>query len=149
MDLHAGRSERSRRLPDRRAAQPETPSERFARVELAVGEAGAEVEAALARGDYSRAMPLLESLAAQGNPVAQFKLGSLHSLGQGMPVDQQQAATWFEQASQAGHHEATVTLANMYLSGLGVPRDESRAMELFERAAKIAEQQEIEDEDCD
>jgi TPR repeat protein len=77
----------------------------------------AEVEAALARGDYSRAMPLLESLAAQGNPVAQFKLGSLHSLGQGMPV--------------------------------GVPRDESRAMELFERAAKIAEQQEIEDEDCD
>ena len=37
----------------------------------------------------------------------------------------------------------------MYLSGLGVPRDESRAMELFERAAKIAEQQEIEDEDCD
>lgn len=109
----------------------------------------AEVEAALARGDYSRAVPLLETLAAQGNPTAQFQLGQLHSLGRGMPVDQQQAATWFEKASQAGHHEATVTLANMYLSGHGVPRDEGRAVELFERAAEIAEQQAIEEEECE
>ena len=108
----------------------------------------AEAEAALAREDYAVAVPLLEALAAKGDAAAQFRLGSLHSLGQGMPVDQRQAAAWFEKASAGGHHEATVTLANMYLSGLGVPRDESRALELFERAAEIAAQQEIEEEEC-
>lgn len=119
---------------------------------LAVPAAGAtamaEAEAALAREDYAVAVPLLEALAAKGDAGAQFRLGSLHSLGQGMPVDQRQAAAWFEKASAGGHHEATVTLANMYLSGLGVPRDESRALELFERAAEIAAQQEIEEEEC-
>ncbi len=119
---------------------------------LALSAAGAasmaEVEAALARGDYNEAVPRLEALAAQGNPAAQFRLGSLHSLGQGMPVDHRQAAVWFEKASAGGHHEATVTLANMHLSGLGVPRDETRALELFERAAEIAARQEIEEEEC-
>lgn len=108
----------------------------------------ADAEAALARGDHQRAVPLLETLAAQGDRAAQFRLGTLHSLGQGLPIDHRQAAAWFARASEAGHHEATVTLANMYLSGLGVPRDEARAMALFERAGAIAEAQAIEDEEC-
>ncbi len=108
----------------------------------------AEVETLLADGDHARAAALLEPLAAGGSPTAQFQLGTLHSLGRGMPVDHARAAAWFAKASASGHHEATVTLANMYLSGLGVERDEARAVALFERAAEIAEQQEIEDEEC-
>lgn len=100
-------------------------------------------------GNYAHAGQLLLPLAEDGSAEAQFRLGTLHSLGQGMPVDQEVAARWFEQAAKQGHHEATVTLANMYLSGLGVPRDEAAALAWFERAAAIAEAEEIEEEECD
>ncbi len=109
----------------------------------------AEAVATLENGDYARAATLLEPLARDGNSVAQFRLGSLHSLGQGVPADQRLAAAWFEKASAGGHHEATVTLANMYLSGLGVPRDEHRALALFEQAAEIAALQEIDEDSCE
>jgi TPR repeat protein len=99
-------------------------------------------------GDYVHAGQLLLPLAEDGSAEAQFRLGTLHSLGQGMPVDQEVAARWFERAAKQGHHQAAVTLANMYLSGLGVPRDESAALAWFERAAAIAEEEEIEEEEC-
>ena len=108
-----------------------------------------EAVAAYDAGNYVQAGQMLYTHAENGNPEAQFRLGSLHSLGQGTPVNHEVAALWFEKAAERGHHEATVTLANMYLSGLGVPRDEAAALAWFERAATIAEEQEIEEEECD
>jgi len=100
-------------------------------------------------GDYGRAHALLQPLAESGSVEAQFRLATLYSLGQGRPPDHTVAARWFGQAADQDHHQAAVTLANMYLSGLGVPRDEAKAIRWFEQAAVIAEQEELEEEDCD
>ena len=100
-------------------------------------------------GNYAEARRLLEPMAEKGSAEAQFRVGTMLSLGQGMPEDHARAARWFEQAASRGHHEAATTLANMYLSGLGVPHDQGAALHWFERAAEIAEQEQIEDEECD
>jgi hypothetical protein len=104
--------------------------------------------AAYEAGDYAQARRLLEPMAEKGSVEAQFRVGTMLSLGQGVPEDHAHAALWFERAAAQGHHEAAVTLANMHLSGLGVARDETAAMRWFERAAEIAAQQEIDDEEC-
>ncbi|MDX1594175.1 MAG: hypothetical protein R3298_08000 [Gammaproteobacteria bacterium] len=109
----------------------------------------ADAVAAIDRAEYGRALALLRPMAEKGHPAAQFHLANLHSLGQGVPVDQPRAAALYARASEAGHLGATRTLANMVLSGLGVPRDEARAVALLERAAAQAEQQAIEEESCD
>ena len=100
-------------------------------------------------GDYATAYAVLVPLAEAGSVEAMFRVATLHSLGQGRPVDHAAAAAWFERAAERDHREAAVTLANMHLSGLGVPRDEARAMHWFERAAAIAERYALDVEDCD
>ena len=105
--------------------------------------------AALRAGDYATARQLLQPLAEQGNAEAQYRVASMHALGQGVPEDQAAAAAWYTRAAEQGHHEAALTLGNMYLSGLGVPRDEAAAVRWLERAAAIAAMQQLDQDDCE
>ncbi len=52
--------------------------------------------AAHERGDYATALRLFRPLGEQGNASAQFNLGVMYALGQGVPRDNIQAYMWFD-----------------------------------------------------
>lgn len=91
---------------------------------------------ALAAGDYARARQLLETPAAQGEAVAQNRLGTLYYLGLGGAADYRRAADWFERAALAGNPDAQRNLGSLFRQGLGVPRDELRAFGWYDAARR-------------
>lgn len=52
--------------------------------------------------DYATARKELLPLAEQGNAQAQYRLGKMANLGQGLPPDKKEAARWFHLAAQQG-----------------------------------------------
>lgn len=93
----------------------------------------------LAEGRHAEARMELEPLALEGDAEAQFNLGTLYTLGLGVPISQEKAVEWFSKAANGYHYEAANTLAKMYLSGVGVKQDQEKAMYWMGWAAKIAE----------
>jgi TPR repeat protein len=55
---------------------------------------------AFERGDVEAAVAIWLELAEQGNATAQFNLGQLYRLGQGVPIDDQQALKWYLLAAE-------------------------------------------------
>lgn len=83
--------------------------------------------AAYDAGDFQRAFALWAPLAEQGNPSAQFNLGTLYEQGRGVDRNEATAAAWFLKAAERGDVQAQVKLAGWYESGTGVARDPARA----------------------
>ena len=75
------------------------------------------------RGDYATALRLWRPLADQGDATAQFFLASSYLLGEGVPEDDAEAATWLRKAADRGYALAQVDLGAMYFYGRGVPQD--------------------------
>lgn len=76
---------------------------------LPPGPARADIQAATAAyqaGEYQRAFALLEPLAVQGDPQAQFLLGRMYAEGQGLLRDYSRAHTWLTLAANNGVNEA-------------------------------------------
>lgn len=76
---------------------------------LPAGPARADIQAATAAyqaGEYQRAFALLEPLAVQGDPQAQFLLGRMYAEGQGLLRDYSRAHTWLTLAANNGVSEA-------------------------------------------
>ena len=93
------------------------------------GDATAETMLALAylRGagvgsDEAAAMRWSMAAAAQGQPVAEYLLGTLYLDGN---RDQAQAARWFRAAAAQGNIKAMHNLAIAYAEGLGVGQGSS------------------------
>ncbi len=66
------------------------------------GSAFAQARAAYLAEDYPRALALMRSEAALGNPRAQYTLGYMYYHGQGVPQDMEQALQWIRQAAAQG-----------------------------------------------
>ena len=97
----------------------------------------AEYKAAIAaydRGDYAAAAGPLHHAAERGNAEAQFRLGYLYQLGEGVSVDDAEAARWLRLAAEQGHADAQHGLGLLYATGSGVPLDRV-AVERWYRAA--------------
>ncbi len=94
------------------------------------------VDEALASDDYRTAFHMLEPLAEQGDATAQNRLGLMHQLGLGTPVDHRQAAAWFKRAALAGDGNAQRNLGSLFRQGLGVPRDDLRAFGWYDAARR-------------
>lgn len=58
------------------------------------------------RGDFAVAAREFLPAAQAGNAEAQFMMGRLYSLGDGVPEDWTQAWAWFDRAARQGHDEA-------------------------------------------
>jgi localization factor PodJL len=103
------------------------------------GDARAQTLLALAymRGDgvpasQQAAQRWSSAAAAQGQPVAQYLLGSIDlESGQG------EAARWLSAAAGQGNIKAMHNLAIVYAQGLGVAEDPALAVEWFRRAAVL------------
>ncbi len=54
--------------------------------------------AAYESGDYATALKVLRPLAEQGQPDAQFRLGTMYDNGLGLPRDAARAEYWYNKA---------------------------------------------------
>lgn len=91
--------------------------------------------AAYDKADFASALQQLEPLAKKGNGQAQYKLGRMYSLGQGLEKDPRAAAEWFNLAAQQGVVEAQSALGYVYLMGEGAPQNNVKAIEWTRKAA--------------
>jgi putative methionine-R-sulfoxide reductase with GAF domain len=89
----------------------------------------AQVEALSASNNGSSATGVdgLRRLAEQGDPAAEFALGTHFATGQDVPQDYAEAGRWFTQAAEQGNVIAQVALAAYYSAGRGVPQDSAKA----------------------
>jgi len=85
--------------------------------------------------DPAKLAAWLQSRAKANDPVAQYRLGVLYALGQGVKQDYGQAAQLFLAAANGGVAEAQYNVAVMYSEGMGVPRDPAQAMIWYQKAA--------------
>ncbi|MBK6659731.1 MAG: sel1 repeat family protein [Proteobacteria bacterium] len=90
---------------------------------------------AVAKGDYSAAVPALQAAAAKDDPRALGLLASLYQHGQAFPHDPAKALELYTRAADLGDAEAQFALGSMYLLGDGVKADEAWALTYYRKAA--------------
>jgi hypothetical protein len=90
---------------------------------LAHGDVLDDAIAAYRVGDYRVAMPVFERLAHQGNPDAQFWLGSMWHQGRGKPSNFKEAFVFYRAAAYAGNADAQNNLGLLYRNGEGVEQN--------------------------
>ena len=81
----------------------------------------------------------LDKLTAQanaGNAKAELIVGLKYLDGDGVAVNEPEAAKWLERAAEQGMAVAQYRLAKMYESGHGVPADPARAVHWYQLAAQ-------------
>lgn len=78
---------------------------------------------ALKRGDYETALREYLELAEAGNPKAQYNIGVLYDLGNGVEQDRAEAAIWYRKAADQGHEKAQFNLGFLYANGDGVTQE--------------------------
>ena len=72
----------------------------------------------------------LRKAAEQGDARAQTNLGLMYAIGQGVPQNHQEAASWYRKAAEQGNIAAQFNLALMYAKGLGVSQDYQEAVNM-------------------
>lgn len=88
--------------------------------------------------DYTAALRLAESLAAESHPGAQYLLAEIYWFGLGVDKDVSAAMHWYEAAAQSGQAHAASKLASRYIGGrAGVGKDGALAA----RWARVAADQ--------
>ncbi len=73
--------------------------------------------------------------AEAGDAEAQYELAWRHALGNGLPLEDEEAVRWLKSAAEKGHSLARNNLGARYVSGDGVPRDLIEAYKWFHLAA--------------
>ena len=86
-------------------------------------------------GDYATALREWRPLAEQGDPGAQFRLGSLYENGEGVPRDFAKARQWYEKAAAQGEAMAQFYLGIQFAYGEGGPLDLAQAHMWYSLAA--------------
>jgi len=86
--------------------------------------------------NYETARREWEPLAKDGNSSAQFNLGQMYRLGQGVPQNDETAVKWTRLAAEQGNAFAQYNLGHMYRLGQGVPQNDETAVKWFRTALK-------------
>ena len=81
------------------------------------------------------APPSLETIAKQGDAVAQYNLGDQYEGMEGTE-NHKIAAMWFRKSAEQGYTESQYSLGLMYLWGKGVQQDYREAEAWFRKAAE-------------
>lgn len=77
-----------------------------------------------------------KALADQGVARAQYNLGIMYDLGDGVRQDQAEAAKWYRKAAEQGYADAQYNLGVKYRNGHGVPQDYAEAAIWYYKAAE-------------
>jgi len=86
-------------------------------------------------GDYSKAFRILLPAARQGHPIAQHRIGVMHTHGLGVEQDFAEATRWFRKAAEQGQGESQFSLGLRYFEGQSVAQDDTEAARWFRLAA--------------
>jgi hypothetical protein len=78
---------------------------------------------AYGRQDYATAFREFLPLANKGDATAQFFIGEMYRLGQGVKQDNGTAAKWHLKAAIEGNSNSQFTIGMMYAHGMGVEKD--------------------------
>ena len=89
-------------------------------------------------GDYPAALGGFKKFANQNNPAAQFRLGYMYRVGQGVPQDYAEAAKWYRLAAEQCNPYGQKNLGLSYKNGEGVDRDLVQAHIWFNLAASLS-----------
>ena len=109
---------------------------------------------AFGKGDYKIAFKEFLPLAEEGNSSAQYIIGRLYRLGQGVLKDYKEAAKWYKKAAEQDHslisdyefrsemyliniHKAQYYLGLMYENGKGVLKDHEKAIKSYKKAIDL------------
>jgi len=71
-----------------------------------------------------------------GESEAQYAVAMMYAAGEGVEMDQEEAAKWFEKAAEEGHPHAMYKIAERYETGIGVARDSEIAIKWYRKAAE-------------
>ena len=74
--------------------------------------------------------------AEQGDVDAQFHVGFMYNVGEGVPQDQKEAAKWYRLAAKQNDAWAQNNLGVLYVEGEGVPKNYRMARKWFAAAAQ-------------
>lgn len=86
---------------------------------------------AISRGDYRRAVALLDTPETTGSAVRLLMLGNLYYTGLGVSQDFSRAAELYQEAAMLGNASAQYNLGLIYHNGLGIPTDKVTAAAWF------------------
>ena len=75
------------------------------------------------QGDYPKAYKQLKPLAEDSDPTAQYILGEMFRLGQGVKKDEAVAVKWYKRAAEGGSPEGQFALGMCYATGVGTDVD--------------------------
>ena len=76
------------------------------------------------------------NLAEQGDAEAQYHLGAMYAVGEGVTENDVEAVKWYRQAAEQGHVKAQFFLGVMYADGEGVPENNVEAARWWRKAAE-------------
>jgi hypothetical protein len=84
---------------------------------------------------FTSAVDITKKLANEGNVAAQYSLGVMYEVGDGVPKKPTLAFMWFEEAAHQGYFKAQYKIAGMYRNGIGVTQDYDEAVKWYKKAA--------------
>lgn len=87
------------------------------------------------REDYQVALANFRPLAEDGEPYAQYVLGVMYAMGQGVTRNDEKAFALYQKSAKQGNADAQYAMGKMYKNARGVPRDYDKAVEWFKKAA--------------
>jgi len=91
------------------------------------------------RKNYDEALQWYRKAADAGIADAQFGLGLMYDLGQGVPSDHAKALIWYGKAAVQGSGAAVCNIGILYYNGEGVPVDRVIAHQYFVIANEMGE----------
>ena len=86
-------------------------------------------------GDYAKALGLWQPLAQQGSAPAQYGVGLMYDLGNGVRQDYREASKWYRLAAEQGYAFGQFGLGSLYFAGHSLPQDDVAAYMWFALAA--------------
>ena len=86
--------------------------------------------------DYAQAEKWYRKAAEQGNAHAQFALGQMYDVGNGVPKDSAEAIKWYRKAAEQNNALSQFALGQIYYKSFGVPKDTVEALKWFRKAAE-------------
>ncbi len=91
------------------------------------------------RADYQTALKLWLDAAQEGDPEAQYYVGTIYEKGPKGTSDYALAAVWYQKAAEQGFSRAAMNLGRLYEQGLGVTRNPSEAFRWYAKASGMDE----------
>ena len=85
--------------------------------------------------DYATALRSFRAEADRGHAGAQYYLGRMYLLGEGVSADYKRAAAYFTAAATKGNADAQFYLGTLHYLGEGVSKDYTKALLWYRRAA--------------